>query len=64
MKILVVEDYINVACELKKGLDDADYTMDIIHDGEEALHLLKSNHYDLITLDIELPKMDGNSILT
>jgi DNA-binding response OmpR family regulator len=59
MKFLVVEDEHNIANYLNKGLTEAGYTIDIAYDGEEALKLLSDNKYDLILMDVMLPKING-----
>lgn len=59
MKILIVEDEIKVAEVLKRGLEEASYTVDVVHDGQEALQQVASNTYELILLDINLPTMNG-----
>lgn len=64
MRILVVEDERKVASFLKKGLEEEYYTVDCAFDGEEALFMVSANEYDLILLDIMLPKVDGLEVLT
>jgi len=59
MTILVVEDEIKITRFIKKGLEMEHYTVDIAYDGKEALEKAEINNYDLIILDIMLPKMDG-----
>lgn len=59
MTILVVEDEIKIARFIKKGLEMEHYTVDVAYDGEEGLEKAEINSYDLIILDILLPKMDG-----
>jgi two-component system, OmpR family, copper resistance phosphate regulon response regulator CusR len=59
MKILVVEDEQKVAEFIKKGLEENGYKVDTAHDGVVAKHLAFSNQYDLIILDIIIPKMTG-----
>lgn len=59
MKFLVVEDEQNIANYLNKGLTEAGYAVDVAHDGEEALTLLSNNKYNLVLMDIMLPKYDG-----
>ncbi len=59
MRILVVEDEENIANYLKKGLNESGYNVDIALDGEEAVYLASINDYDLILLDIMIPKIDG-----
>jgi len=63
MYILIVEDEKKVAGFLKKGLQEERYTVDVAYDGEEALAQAEMNHYDLIILDIMLPKKDGMEVL-
>ncbi len=63
MRILVVEDEKKVASFIKKGLEEEHYAVDIAYDGEEGLALAEINEYDLILLDIMLPKLDGMEVL-
>ena len=62
MKILVVEDEHLIATSIKKGLEQEHYIVDLAFDGEEGLDLAASGDYDLILLDLMLPKMDGLKI--
>ncbi len=59
MRILVVDDEENIANYLKKGLNESGYNVDTAFDGEEAVYLASINDYDLILLDIMIPKIDG-----
>lgn len=59
MKILVAEDEKNISDYIKKGLEEAGYIVDSATDGEEAEYLASINTYDLILLDIMIPKLDG-----
>jgi len=59
MKILVVEDEKKVASFIKRGLEEESFSVDVASDGEEGLYLAETNHYDLILMDLMLPKMDG-----
>lgn len=59
MTILVVEDEIKITRFIKKGLEMEHYTVETAYDGEEALEKAEINSYDLIILDIMLPKVDG-----
>ncbi len=59
MRILVTEDERDLADSLARGLRQQGYAADIAYDGEEALILTEVNHYDLILLDLNLPKIDG-----
>ena len=64
MRILIVEDEKKVAAFIKKGLEEETYAVDIASDGEEGLHLGEQNPYDLIILDLMLPKINGLDILS
>ena len=63
MRILVVEDEKKVASFIKKGLEEEHYAVDIAYDGEKGLALAQINEYDLILLDIMLPRLDGMEVL-
>ena len=62
MRILVVEDEKKIASFIERGLKEQRYIVDVSHDGEKGSFLADVNPYDLIILDIMLPKMDGLSI--
>ncbi len=64
MKILLVEDEEKLAEALKKGLELAGYSVDIVSDGKKALTRvsLHRTDYDIIILDLMLPSMDGLEI--
>lgn len=59
MRILVVEDECKQAAVLKRGLTERGYAVDLAHDGEVGLGLAEAEPYDLIVLDVMLPKLDG-----
>ena len=59
MRILVVEDEKKIAGFIKRGLKEEGYAVDVAADGEEGYELASVNDYDLIILDIMLPKCDG-----
>ena len=63
MKILVVEDDTTVGQYVKRGLEEAHYHADLVGDGEEGLRLATAGHYDLIVLDLRLPKLTGQAVL-
>jgi len=63
MRILVVEDDINLNRQLKEALTDAGYAVDVAFDGEEGHFLGETEPYDAVVLDIGLPQMDGLSVL-
>ena len=59
MTILVVEDEVKITRFIKRGLEMEHYTVDTAYDGEEALEKTEINNYDLIILDVMIPKIDG-----
>jgi len=63
VRILVAEDDRPVASFLKKGLEAEHYAVDIVPDGQEALYMAEEYDYDLLLLDLILPKMDGLQVL-
>ena len=63
MRILVVEDDINLNRQLKEALTEAGYAVDVAFDGEEGHFLGDTEPYDAVVLDIGLPQMDGLSVL-
>jgi DNA-binding response OmpR family regulator len=62
MKILCVEDNQHLAEQLKEALVRQRYAVDIASEGEEGWELIQSVAYDLILLDVILPKLDGISL--
>jgi len=62
MKILVVEDEQRVAQFIQKGLKEEGHAVDCAYDGEEGGFLAEVNEYDLIILDLMLPKKSGLSV--
>ncbi len=63
MKLLVVEDEQKIGDYLKQGLGEAGYVVDLARDGVDGLHQALTEDYDLIILDIMLPKLDGWGVL-
>jgi heavy metal response regulator len=63
MKILLVEDDRGITRFVKKGLIENAFSVDVAFDGEDGLFLTLHRSYDLIILDILLPKVDGFEIL-
>lgn len=59
MKILVIEDQKKVASFIKKGLTAEGFVVNISTDGEDGFYQILNNKYDLVILDLMLPKMDG-----
>lgn len=64
MKILIVEDEQKTAAFLKKGLNENGFVVDCATDGQEGFFLALTEHYDLIILDVMLPKLDGYGVIT
>ena len=64
MKILVVEDDRKVAGFIEQGLKEEGYVVDIAPDGEEATMLAHVYEYDVILLDVVLPKKNGFQVAT
>jgi two-component system copper resistance phosphate regulon response regulator CusR len=62
MKILIAEDDGKVAAFLKKGLKEEHYVVEVCPDGEDALFQAQVNEYDLIILDVMLPKKNGFTV--
>lgn len=59
MRILVVEDDVQLGEMLTEALTDRQYAVDVAKDGEAAWDLVQALDYDLIVLDVTLPKLDG-----
>lgn len=59
MRILLVEDDVDLAQFIGKGLKEESYAVDVAPDGEDGLRLATDVSYDLVILDIMLPKLDG-----
>jgi DNA-binding response OmpR family regulator len=62
MRILVVEDEANVIDFIEQGLKEEGYIVDVATDGELALEFAQTYPYDLIILDVLLPKLDGRQV--
>jgi len=62
-KILIAEDDFYILDIYKSTFAEAGYTVDTAKDGEEALSKLKTNTYDVLLLDIMLPKVSGTEII-
>ncbi|CCB65216.1 MULTISPECIES: response regulator transcription factor [unclassified Hyphomicrobium] len=63
MRILIVEDEPKIAKSLATALTAANYSVDAVHDGEDAWFRGDTENYDLVILDLGLPKIDGLSVL-
>jgi DNA-binding response OmpR family regulator len=62
MRTLVVEDSRRLAGIIKRGLLEEGYTVDTAYDGEEAQHMAETTPFDVIILDVMLPKKDGVTV--
>jgi heavy metal response regulator len=63
MRILIVEDEKKVARFIQQGLEEERYAVDIAYDGEKGLLMAESEDYDLLILDVMLPKMNGLALI-
>ena len=63
MRVLIVEDEVRLADTLRDLLELNGYTADVCHDGETGLDNALSGIYDVVLLDVMLPKLDGFSVL-
>ncbi|ATW26150.1 response regulator transcription factor [Candidatus Formimonas warabiya] len=63
MKILLIEDEEELSAIVTRGLRKCGYAVDAAYDGEEALDYYNVNEYDVIVLDLNLPRMDGLEVL-
>ena len=61
-KVLVVDDEKLIVKGIKFSLEQEDLLVDAAYDGEEALEMVKKEKYDLIVLDVMLPKIDGLNV--
>lgn len=64
MRVLVVEDEVRLAENIAAGLREGPgYAVDVAPDGEDALHLCTTSKYDLIVLDLMLPRISGEDVV-
>jgi DNA-binding response OmpR family regulator len=63
MRVLLVEDEPGISQFISQGLRETGYVVDVALDGEQGKNLIFSNEYDVIILDIMLPKIDGLKLL-
>lgn len=63
MRILLIEDEKKTAAFLAKGLHESGYTVEVAHDGEKGLQLALASPFDLLIVDVMLPKKDGWAVV-
>jgi CheY-like chemotaxis protein len=63
MRVLIAEDDVALASFVRKGLEAEHYAVDVSHDGEQTRVMAGELDYDLLMLDLNLPRVDGVSIL-
>lgn len=63
MRILIVEDDPKISSYIRKGLEQSGFTVDEAPDGEEGLAAITTSSYDLLVVDLMLPKLDGLSLI-
>lgn len=63
MRVLLVEDHKPLARSLRRGLEEEGYAVDLAEDGEIADYKARATTYDVIILDVMLPKVDGLTLL-
>jgi two-component system copper resistance phosphate regulon response regulator CusR len=63
MRLLVIEDERKTGEYLKKGLEESGFTVDVAVNGNDGLHLAMEDDYELIVLDVMLPRLDGWSVV-
>ncbi len=63
MRILIVEDDEVLADGLCQSMHSSGHAVDCVGNGKDAVHIVQGEHYDLVVLDLGLPKLDGFSVL-
>ena len=63
MRILLAEDEKALAKALEKNFESNNYSIDAVHDGQDALDYLEAGNYDAAVLDIMMPKVDGITVM-
>ncbi len=63
MKILYLEDDVNLSATVEEFLDDEGFDVVCVYDGEEALEVLYSQNFDMLILDVQVPKLNGFELL-
>src|SRR3954467_8983009 len=63
MRVLIVEDEERLAETVRRGLSDAGFVVEVVHNGEDGLWAASEHSYDVIVLDIMLPRVNGYKVL-
>jgi DNA-binding response OmpR family regulator len=63
MRVLLIEDHKPLVRSLQQGLEEEGFAVDVAYDGQEGDYKARSAEYDVIILDVMLPKEDGMSLL-
>lgn len=63
MRVLICEDEVDLAEGLSTILKSNKYSVDTVYDGQQALYFLENENYDVVILDIMMPKIDGITVL-
>ena len=59
MRVLLVEDEARIASFIRRGMEEEQHAVDVAGDGDEGLHLAEINPYDVLVLDVMLPRLNG-----
>jgi DNA-binding response OmpR family regulator len=63
LKMLCVDDHEDLRNSLKRQFTDEDFDVETASDGDIALDMIKKNEYDIVLLDMKMPKMNGMTVL-
>src|SRR6478735_6659067 len=63
VRVLLVEDHKPLARSLRRGLEEEGFAVDVAEDGELADYKARNTSYDVVILDLMLPKIDGLTLL-
>jgi len=63
LKMLCVDDHEDLRKSLTQQFTNEDFDVDTAEDGDVALEKIKANHYDIVLMDLKMPKMSGKAVL-
>ena len=63
LKMLCVDDHEDLRKSLTQQFTNEDFDVDTAEDGDVALEKIKANHYDIVLMDLKMPRMNGKSVL-